>query len=87
MSDRLRYMKNNKFKLGLHVHFWQNKDMPRALKEKIIKEAIDWGKENGVVFKELIPGWTRVDNDLLDICKSYNLKLKDSTKFTHDFEL
>lgn len=87
MSERVKYMKDNGYKLELHIHFWQNKSMPTEMKRKIIKEALAWGRENGITFTKLSPGWVRIDEDLVSLCKEFGLKLEDSIKFTHDFEL
>ena len=87
MSDRIRYMRGKGYKLELHIHFWQNKSMPTEMKRKMIKEAIEWGKNNGITFTKLVPGWVRIDKDLPSLCQEFGLELEDSINFTHDFEL
>lgn len=87
MAERARYMKEHGFELELHVHFWQYKSMPTPKKRKLIKEAVKWGGENNLNFKKLTLGWRSVDKDLPRLCEEFGLEIKDSAKFTHDFEL
>ncbi len=87
LSERVQQMKKEGLKLELHVHFWKFVFMPTPEKRTLLKEAIEWGKKNGIVFKELVPGWWAKDKDLPDLCEELGLRLAKREISTHDYNL
>ena len=87
MSAKLAWMKEHKYPIGLHVHFYRFSDMPKDRKKQITTEAISWGQENGVLFKKFVPGWFNYTPDLNELCNELGIELVGEEPFLHDYNL
>ena len=89
MKERYLWMKNHGEKLELHIHFSIIMNMSLVEQEKLIKNSIDWMKnELEVTPKEIVCGWWCFNEDTLKLLKKYNLKLVKFRDYNseHDYE-
>jgi len=88
MGERLQWMvKQDRYRLGLHIHFWRFYDMPVSRKYVLIREALAFGDKYGVRFNGLVPGWFNYTRDLEFLCYNYGLKLVKKERSIHDYDL
>jgi peptidoglycan/xylan/chitin deacetylase (PgdA/CDA1 family) len=89
MKERYLWMKKRNQKIELHIHLSLTmKNMTYDEQDKMFKESLDWmEKELGIVPKEFVPGWWSYNNDTLNLCKKYGLKMiyERDYDYTHDY--
>ena len=82
-------MKGRGARLELHIHLSITlKNMTRAEQDRLFKGSLDWmKKELGIIPTEFVPGWWSYNQDTLDLCKEYGLKMiyERDYDYTHDY--
>jgi peptidoglycan/xylan/chitin deacetylase (PgdA/CDA1 family) len=89
MKERYLWMKNHEAKLELHIHLSLTmKNMTYQEQDKMFKKSLDWmKKELGITPTEFVPGWWSYNQDTLELCKKYGLKMihERDYDYTHDY--
>lgn len=85
MSRRVKEL-DERYDLGLHIHFWWMKSMPTDMKRKMFSNSLYWLEDMGIEVKEFVPGWWNYDEDLEQLCGEFDLKLVKKGFAVHDYE-
>lgn len=91
LRRRYLWMLEHGQKLELHIHLsLVAGNMNYKEQDKLFKESINWiKKELGIKPAEFAPGWFIYNEDTLNLCKKYRLKMiyEGDYDYKHDFQL
>ena len=84
----LKSLVYDKKNIGLHIHLSVAMNLSYKEQEEIIKKSIDWFKDAlGFEPKEVVFGWWLYNEDTIDLCKRYSLKIinREDYNSIHDY--